>query len=870
MLKDEGGRFQSVRTEEEFLKLFQLEAESLTDDERELAFELFREAIMQESSPALEFAMADLYVEQPVTMLQFLKDPYFLGPAGKTLFPIIIEDLIEMFSGSYQIAILGGSLGGGKTTQGVIAILRILYECSRLRNAHECFNIGSADYISLSCVSVTEDVAEREILSRLRGIIDQSPFFSEEFKPIRNTTGKGIEFPGKLLIPPGVSTASGIIGANTIGAFIDECVVAETLIKRYDGSQIRADEWFNRGGPECLMSFDFKKEKTLGATAYIKQSSVKDCYSFQINDVSELCHSTSGYSHDHPVLCFRDNGWTFVNASDVAEGELVAVYADKEQEASNGRKKSKDFREDAEYVGRSIYETKNNDSARDSILPRKRDDIRDMGRICSVGRVVKKEYLGKKLTYSVAVPRWETFVADGVVTHNTNFFHASGGAKSNDPRKSKKQQIEIIFEGIRRRMKGRFMKRGKMPGLIILASSKTHVDSFTDRFIRKSVDDPTVFVVEHAAYEVRPPEHFSGDKFRVAIGNETQMSRVLSEYEPNPEGMKVIEVPVEYKVDFEEDTDQSIRDVAGFSTVSISPFLARRERIIECIDDRVHPFNMEVWDQNFPGRIDWSKIAKQRSDGAWEPKINPTAPRHVHLDLSKNQDCTGLCVSHVAGFRSVKRLGVDENEYAPVIIVDFVLKVQAPTAGDIIYSEIRKLIYEFSRHGFFIKMISADQFQSLSVLQTLESQGYKTKLVSVDRHGPYEALKLAMYEGRLKFYNYPPLLKELRELQKNWKTGKVDHPEVNGSKDAADALAGTVATLAEAQYGVTDRPILHGDSDPIETEEAWVMDHPGMLVADEEGGAKPEWRKNAERAMEEKDKQTYDQQKRFDMPFITG
>lgn len=671
-LVDQGGRYQSTRTEYDFLELFQKELMSLPEEERVIALELFQEQILQGESPAITVAAEDLYRTPPVPMEVFLSDPYFLGSTAHSLFPALKVDLAEMFSGGYQTAILGGSLGAGKTTEGVVAILRMLYETSCLKDPHEAFGVSKTDYLLFPCISATEDVAEREILSRIRAVIDESTFFMEDFKPLRNTAGKGIEFPNKLLVPPGISTESGALGGNPIGAFIDE----------------------------------------------------------------------------------------------------------------------------------------------------------------------------------------------------SNFFQGKAGGAGGS--RAQKLNIEIIYEGIKRRIKQRFMMRGRLPGIIVISSSKTSTDSFTDKLIRKSSDDPSIFVRERSAYEVRDQKQYSGDKFRVAIGNETKMSRILGKDEPDPEGMNVIDVPEEFRKDFEDDLDKSIRDISGYSTVAVSPFISRREKIYEAIDKRSHPFNMEIWEQDFPGKIEWSKLSRARNDGAMEPILNPKAPRHIHLDLSKNRDTTGFLVSHISSYVQVQRLGKDQVEMAPEITLDFALKIKAPTNGDIIYSEIRRLIYEFSRHGFFIKLVTADQFQSVAVLQTLSSQGYNTKQISVDRPGPYEILKTAFYENRVKMYNYPPLIKELRELQKNWKTGKVDHPD-QGSKDCSDSLAGTVATLTESGYGISDQPIRSQSADPVERDEEWVLEAGGLMVdsgSDDE--SMPEWRRNAEKVLEEKNKQSYDWNKNFQLPFITG
>lgn len=672
MIRDEGGRFQSYRTVEDYKSILLSELKALNDDERDIAILALQDYLNEGRSPLVEIGSSDIYRTLPVSITEWIENDYYLGSLSKTIFPTVKSDLIEVFEGGYSIAIWGGSIGGGKTSTIVLCLMRMLYELSCMISPHKAYGVNSSDFITIPCLSSTEEVANRNLVSKVSAIIEDAPYFKYDFKPIKSTQS-GILFKNRLLIPPGASTASSVIGSNAIGAIIDE----------------------------------------------------------------------------------------------------------------------------------------------------------------------------------------------------SNFFQNRHNADSRG--NESKENIDIVFESLQRRIESRFLNKGKMPGLIAVASSKTTPTSFTERAIRRSVTDPRVFVRERSVWEAVNKERFSGDRFKVAIGNEYKQSRILVPGEEDPEGMKVIDVPVEYYSSFETDIDAAIRDYAGYFTAAITPFIARREKILECVDpNRKHPMPYEVWEQDRPLVIDWSKLVRTRSDGAFEPIHNPSAVRHIHLDLSKNHDRTGVVMGHVSRYVPVQRLGNDGGEMAPMIEVDFALAIQAPVKGEIIYAEIRKLIYELSRHGFYIKVVSADQFQSLALLQSVKAQGYLTQVVSVETAGgPYEVMKTALYENRLSYYNYPPMMKELRELQKNWKSGKVDHPPAaqGGSKDVTDALAAISATLTKANYYAEGTSVVvERSSEPLQNDEAWVLDDPGTVVAlDSLNDARPEWRKHGESMLQERQSGAG-----FVMPFITG
>lgn len=426
-----------------------------------------------------------------------------------------------------------------------------------------------------------------------------------------------------------------------------------------------------------------------------------------------------------------------------------------------------------------------------------------------------------------------------------------------------KDYIKDIYDSIKQRIENRFMRNGRVPGMLILVSSKADPDSFTEKRIRDSMNDPKVFVVEKAAYEIHPIGRYSGKTFKVAIGNDFANSRILTDLEEAPEKQVVISVPEEFRKAFERDVDKAIREVSGYATISITPYLHDRRKIKRAIDPtRVHPFSVEVWDQTYPAEVKWDLICDKTRDGSWKPKLNPGRPRHVHFDLSKNKDSTSMCIGHIGGWKEVQRIGADENEYAPNFIVDFILKIKPPVSGkEIVYSELRKLVYQFSQHGFYINLITADQYQSVGFLQTLEQQGYHTKTTSVDRLGPYDILKAAFYDERISYYNYPPLEEELKKLEKNWKTGKVDHPQ-HGAKDASDSICGVVATLSEA--AVSQTPFIGQEMAKVEVEdndEAWIL---GSAIAVEKNSNnnQTDWRQEAEKKKSEQEK--------FNMPFLMG
>lgn len=422
---------------------------------------------------------------------------------------------------------------------------------------------------------------------------------------------------------------------------------------------------------------------------------------------------------------------------------------------------------------------------------------------------------------------------------------------------------EVIYNSIQRRMKSRFQKAGKLPGMLFVVSSKRSSDDFTERKIRESKQDPTVFVVDHTIWDVKP-ENYSDKRFQVLVGNDTVPSRILAPDEVDRVRIAtkgeliIIDVPEDFRSDFERDLEGSLRDLAGQSTVSVSPFIQRREKIAAAFQldatkykPNRHPFPWESYDPSQGGSFLWEKMVAQyevagnrtvNASGDIErvlrPIINPHAPRHVHIDTSLTGDCTGICMAHIAEWRDVIRRHDDQQflERAPVYVVDFVLRVVPPPGEEIIMGDLRRMIYELSQHGYAIAKVTYDRFQSADMGQILNQKGYNTEVLSCDTSmDPYENLKLALYEDRVYIYEYLPLAKELQQLEKDLKRRKVDHP-AKGSKDVSDALAGCCFSLRELRSS-SPLPILRGSS---QYSDAWMPEQKQAVWAGNSAAGKNE------------------------------
>lgn len=349
-------------------------------------------------------------------------------------------------------------------------------------------------------------------------------------------------------------------------------------------------------------------------------------------------------------------------------------------------------------------------------------------------------------------------------------------------------QAQQNYNAIARRRESRFMVRGELPGLLCLISSSRYPGQFTDRKKDEARENPHIYVYDKRLWDVRP-EKFGDARFSVFVGDGATRPRILARGEQPPGDQEdlVMEVPEEYRRQFELDVYGALRDIGGVSTQGIHPWLPRPDLIANC-------FSTSVRSAFSAPSVDF--VTDQL---AILPKAieRPMEPRWAHVDLAITGDSAGVVVGHVEKFLRIER-SKGEWEALPVIRIDGILEVRPPPGGEIIFAKVRALLYRLRELGVNMKWVSYDSFQSRDSIQVLRQRGLIAGELSMDRDTrPYDVTKQAVYDARIVAPEHERCRIEMTRLQFNALKAKVDHPP-RGSKDCADALAGVV-------YGLTTR-----------------------------------------------------------------
>ena len=380
------------------------------------------------------------------------------------------------------------------------------------------------------------------------------------------------------------------------------------------------------------------------------------------------------------------------------------------------------------------------------------------------------------------------------------FFDEISFIKNQDIDKQKKKAIDMIDTALGG-MRTRFIHEGKNPTLLIVASSKRSEQSFMESYIKtkSETEGDSTLIVDKPVWEVKPQGTYKPITFKVGLGNKFLESVVIPDgadvWEYKSKGYTIIDVPIDFKATFIENINRALCDYAGISSFSANKYFSG-EVVAENILDHIHNAMPELITV---GNMDKDIQYKNYFDISKIPSEYKYKPLYIHLDMSVSGDTTGICGTWIIG----KKPTVDGDAGKDLLFrLAFGFAVKAPKGQQISFEKNRNFIRWLREQGFNIGEISADTFQSYDLLQILQSEGFNTTILSVDRVDPeshickpYQFLRSTVYEHRLQMFKCDRLFDEFVEVERNNSTGKIDHPS-GGRKDLLDAVCGSVFTAS--------------------------------------------------------------------------
>lgn len=346
-----------------------------------------------------------------------------------------------------------------------------------------------------------------------------------------------------------------------------------------------------------------------------------------------------------------------------------------------------------------------------------------------------------------------------------------------------------IYNQLYLRLSSRFSKGGRIQGRMYLISSAKSTNAVLESFIRDNEGQPGMHVSRYKQWEVLPASKFSGNWFKIAVGNELLTSYIMGENISQEEvkkveekGYTVIDVPLEMKHRFEMDFNRTLIDSCGISVQSSYKYIPYR--LVEpCLCTTKNPFRKDIIETGLGDKLQ----IKDFFIPELVPEILYTKKLYIHCDLSKSGDRTGISAVAVLGYKNQDRYDDTGEQSSLKEIVYrhvFTVGLECPPNDELSMIKVKDFLHYLKYDlGWNIAGVSCDGYQSLMLLQSLKLDGFEVREVSMDIVDTkkkecvgYTSFRNTLVEQRIKLLNLHELIREITNLEKNESTGKVDHP----------------------------------------------------------------------------------------------
>jgi hypothetical protein len=349
------------------------------------------------------------------------------------------------------------------------------------------------------------------------------------------------------------------------------------------------------------------------------------------------------------------------------------------------------------------------------------------------------------------------------------------------------------YNSIRRRMFSRFMtKGGEVPCRMWVVSSRNENTSFLESHIDAERGNPRVAIYEPAIWEVQAHKGiYSGETFPVFIGSDVEQPKILTSAKEMDDYMGLtIQVPVEYRKDFENNLPGALQDLAGVSTRNGVNLIYN----VEALDKALCLDNAMTTDEIFLTLTGDDQLSDYYKGGL------PTGNYYVHLDGGLKRDRFGFAMSRVTEQIHTSTTSFVDGSISstlnPLVETPLAFGLKALPGSEVPFWKVRQFLVYLRSQKVHISLITCDGWQSADMMQLLGKLGFNVKYSSADRtKDSYLKLSSNILLSQHKLPKSKILRMELLNLQNLPK--KIDHPltvivdgkQVPGSKDVADAVA---------------------------------------------------------------------------------
>ena len=359
-----------------------------------------------------------------------------------------------------------------------------------------------------------------------------------------------------------------------------------------------------------------------------------------------------------------------------------------------------------------------------------------------------------------------------------------------------------LYKEMRDRRESSYSKAPKRTGMLLFTSSPTDEGDVLSEIIKDTEENGIQGVLIRdniPRWEAR--EENMDETFDFFLGSDTKDPCILDEtILLKPEEMdRIIKVPAkaDYYSLFKSNPYLAIQNVAGRRTMpSMALFntVASFEKVF-CKEQNI--FTTDTPEISIESFRTLEDILCEDNKNYFSNPDRPDCYRYIHLDMAYKCDRFGL--ASVCSDR-VKYTSEDGHEiYRRKYFVDFCLGVQSKGRESVDILKVLKFVYSLKEKGYPLKLVTTDSAQGELGRQLISKKGkIKTEYLSVEKSkDQYLNLKNIIITESLEGFKNPALTRELRGLRESQK--KIEKGK-GYTDDMSDALAGALWSCSQDKF----------------------------------------------------------------------
>ncbi len=738
--------------QEQLLRDYLKEKRGMSDTNIDYFLSEFEKCTEKEKSELIYEAVGkEIYKMNPVDIVTFIEDPYFLGSVYDNIFKIWKEVAQEIYPAPFckkydQVVLSCATRCFGKGTE------------IRMFNGHvkKVENVKAGDKV------MGDDGTPRTVLSIARGkeqMYKITPFGDEDCTVLCNASHK---------LP--------------LFSFMDNYEVKEVgeLFKeREKGRRI------NLSLPDC----NYLKKVTKTGTEYkpfkIDRLGVNNYYGFEL-DGNHLFRLGNGYIHHNSgktyfstlvlmyelylLLCMINPIKSF------SVSNIVFAFLSKDNSTAVSQIGGEIFKclTQSPYFS-GVVKDKLSFSKLDKDGVRITDDILFKAG-SSISTIIGTNLYAACLDEANAKPA--NVAAENLITNRIK-----------------------LYQEMRDRRFSSFSKAPKRSGMLLFTSSPTDEGDVLSEIIEdvKKEGIEGVLIRDNIPRWVAREEDME-ETFDFFLGSDTKDPCIVDEtiVLKDEEWDRVIQVPnrSEYYQQFSSDPYLAIQNIAGRRTM---PEMA--------LFSSVAVFEKVFYKNNYIFKTDTPSISVESfrtlddfmcddNKDYFSHPDHPDCFRYIHLDMAYRSDRFGMSSVYSD---LVKYTSEDGHEiYRRKYFVDFCLGIQAKNKETVDILKVLEFVYSLKERGYPLKLVTTDNHQGEIARQMISKRGVRTEYLSVEKSKEqYLNLKNIIITEALEGFINPPLMRELRGLRESQK--KIEKGK-GYTDDMSDSLAGALWSCSQDRF----------------------------------------------------------------------